>query len=133
MSDVNLCVVSGRITRDIEIRYTPNGTEVVTLGIATNEYYKKDGERIEKVTFVDVELWGQPARFANEYLGKGRKVLIEGRLALDQWEDKDTGKKRSRLKLTGKSITPLDSSRAGTANAGADQTESDLSGDDVPF
>jgi len=106
MANVNVVILAGNLTRDPEIRYTPSGMAVAQLGVAVNRKFKdsKTNEMREEVTFVDVELWGKQAETAKQYLSKGRPVLIEGRLKLDQWDDKQTGQKRSKLKVVGERI-----------------------------
>ena len=92
----------GNVTRDIELRYTPKGTAVADIGMACNRVRTgDDGQKIEEVTFVDVTLWGRTAELANQYLGKGKPVFIEGRLQTDSWTDKETGKQRSKMKVVG--------------------------------
>ncbi len=97
----NKVILMGNLTRDPQVRYTPGGTAVTEIGMAVNRtwYDKQANQRKEETTFVDVTLWGRQAEVAGEYLSKGRSVLIEGRLQLDQWEDKNTGDKRSKLKV----------------------------------
>jgi len=105
MASVNKVMLLGNLTRDPEIRYTPKGTAVTDLGMAINRIRTGDnGERIEEVTYVDVTLWGRTAELAGQYLSKGRSVFIEGRLQLDQWDDKNTGQKRSRLRVVGENM-----------------------------
>lgn len=100
MANVNKVMLLGNVTRDPEVRYTPKGTAVTDLGLAVNRIRNNEqGERIEEVTYVDVTLWGRQAELAGQYLAKGRSVFIEGRLQLDQWEDKESGQKRSRLRV----------------------------------
>jgi single-strand DNA-binding protein len=100
MASFNKVILLGNVTRDPEIRYTPKGTAVTELGMAVNRVYTTDGgEKREEVTFIDVTLWGRTAEIAGEYLKKGRPVLIEGRLQLDTWDDKQSGQKRSKLKV----------------------------------
>jgi len=95
----------GRLTRDVELRYTPKGTAVADIAMAINRFRAgADGERSEETTYVDVTLWGRQAEIANQYLSKGREVFIEGRLQLDSWEDKTSGQKRSRLKVVGEQM-----------------------------
>jgi len=90
----------GNLTRDPEVRYTPKGNAVTDLGLAVNRSYTLDsGERREEVTFVDITVWGRQAELAGQYLHKGRPVFIEGRLQLDSWDDKNTGEKRSKLRV----------------------------------
>lgn len=99
-ASLNRVFLMGNVTRDPEVRYTPKGTAVCTLGVAVNEYFtSQTGEQKEETVFVDVDLWGRQAETAGQYLAKGRPVFIEGRLRLDQWDDKETGQKRSRLKV----------------------------------
>lgn len=98
MSSYNRVVLMGNVTRPIELRYTANQTAVCEMGLAINDKRKgANGEWIEETTFVDVTLWGRTAEVASEHLTKGNGVLIEGRLKLDQWDDKQTGQKRSKL------------------------------------
>ena len=105
MASVNKVMLLGNLTRDPEIRYTPKGTAVTDLGMAINRIRTGDnGERIEEVTYVDVTLWGRTAELAGQYLAKGRSVFIEGRLQLDQWDDKNTGQKRNRLRVVGENM-----------------------------
>jgi single-strand DNA-binding protein len=100
MSSLNQTFVMGNLTREVEIRYTPKGTAVAELGLAINRVYSTDsGERREEVTFLDITVWGRDAEIAGEYLTKGSPVLIHGRLQTEQWEDKQTGQKRSKLKV----------------------------------
>lgn len=101
MASYNRVILVGNLTRDPEVRYIPSGTAVAELGLAVNRSWfdKASNSRKEETTFVDVTLWGREAEVAGEYLAKGRPVLIEGRLQMDSWEDKQTGQKRSKLKV----------------------------------
>jgi single-strand DNA-binding protein len=101
MSSFNKVILLGNLTRDPQVRYTPGGTAVAELGLAVNRTWfdQKTNSRRDETTFVDVTLWGRQAEVAGEYLAKGRQVLIEGRLQLDTWEDKESGQKRSKLKV----------------------------------
>jgi single-strand DNA-binding protein len=114
MASFNKVLLLGNLTRDPEVRYTPKGSAVCDLGIAVNRSYTTDaGEKREEATFVDVTLWGRTAEVAGEYLKKGRPVFIEGRLQLDSWDDKQTGQKRSKLKVIGETMQLLGSGRGG--------------------
>jgi len=114
MASVNKVIMLGNLTRDPEVRYTPKGTAVTDIGLAMNRVRTNEqGERIEDVTFVDVTLWGRQAELAGKYLNKGRAVYIEGRLQMDTWEDKQTGQKRSRLKVVGEQLQFLPDGRGG--------------------
>ena len=100
MANLNKVMLMGNLTRDIEIKVLPQGNQSVgNFGIAMNRKFKSaSGEEREEVTFVDCEAWGRTAEIMKQYLSKGRPVFIEGRLKLDQWEDKE-GKKQSRLRV----------------------------------
>lgn len=114
MPNLNKVMLIGNLTRDPEIKYTPKGTAVCQIGLAVNRVYSNDaGEKVEETTFVDVELWGRQAEIAGEYLKKGRPVFIEGRLKLDSWDDKQTGQKRSKLKVVGEGLQLLGSREGG--------------------
>ncbi len=122
MANLNRVLLIGNLTRDPEVRYTPKGTAVADIGIAVNRVYSgEDGEKKEEVTFVDVTFWGRQAEVAQEYLKKGRQVFVEGRLQLDTWDDKQTGQKRSRLRVVAENMQMLGSrgeSEGGPSPAG---------------
>src|ERR1700746_2193221 len=108
MPSFNKVILLGNLTRDPEVRYTPKGSAVCDLGVAVNRQYTLDsGEKREEVTFVDVVLWARLAEIAGEYLKKGRPVFIEGRLQLDTWDDKQSGQKRSKLRVIGETMQLL--------------------------
>jgi single-strand DNA-binding protein len=118
MASFNKVILLGNLTRDPEVRYTPKGSAVCDLGIAVNRVYTTDsGERREEVTFVDVVLWARLAEIAGEYLKKGRPVFIEGRLQMDSWDDKQTGQKRTKLRVVGESMQLLGGRPGGAAGA----------------
>jgi len=118
MASFNKVILLGNLTRDPEVRYTPKGSAVADLGIAVNRQYTlENGEKREEVTFVDVTFWGRTAEVAGEYLKKGRPVFIEGRLQLDTWDDKQSGQKRSRLKVIGETMQML-GSRGSASDSG---------------
>jgi len=98
MPNYNKVILMGNLTRDPEVRYTSSGTAIAKLGIAVNRYWSnKDGQKQEETTFVDVDAFGRQAETIGQYLKKGRPIMVEGRLKLDQWDDKQTGQKRSKL------------------------------------
>ena len=101
MASFNKVILMGNLTRDPQVKRTPAGQAVTELGLAVNRTWwdKQANQKKEETTFVDVTLWGRDAEVAGEYLSKGRPVLIEGRLQLDSWEDKQTGQKRSKLRV----------------------------------
>jgi single-strand DNA-binding protein len=114
MASFNKVILLGNLTRDPEVRYTPKGTAVTDLGLAVNRTYTADnGEKREEVTFVDVTFWGRTAEVAGEYLKKGRPVFVEGRLQLDSWDDKQSGQKRTKLKVIGENMQMLGAPRGG--------------------
>lgn len=101
-------MLMGNLTSDPEIKYTPKGTAVCEIGLAVNRNYTADnGEKREEVTFVNVSLFGRVAEIVGEFCKKGRPLFVEGRLTLDQWDDKQTGQKRSKLKVIGENIQLL--------------------------
>ncbi len=115
MASFNKVILVGNLTRDPQVKYTPSGMAVADVGLAVNHSWfdKQTNSRKEEATFVDVTLWGRTAEIAGEYLAKGRQVLIEGRLKLDQWDDKQTGQKRSKLTVVGENMTMLGSRQEG--------------------
>jgi single-strand DNA-binding protein len=121
MASFNKVILLGNLTRDPEVRYTPKGSAVCDLGIAVNRVYTTEGgERREEVTFVDVVLWARLAEIAGEYLRKGRPVFIEGRLQMDSWDDKQTGQKRTKLRVVGETMQLL-GGRPGAASETAEE------------
>ena len=108
MANLNKVMLIGNLTRDPEIKYTPKGTAIADIGLAVNRNYTTEsGEKREEVTFIDVTLWGRVAEIVGEYCKKGRPLFVEGRLQLDTWDDKQTGQKRSKLKVVGDNIQLL--------------------------
>ncbi len=106
MASLNKVLLMGNLTRDVEMRYTPSGMALAQIGLAVNRKFRdsKSNELREEVTFVDIEVWGKQAETAHQYLAKGRPVFVEGRLKLDQWDDKQTGQKRSKMKVVAERI-----------------------------
>lgn len=100
MANLNKVMLIGNLTRDPELRVTPKGTAICTFSLAVNRKFKDEsgGER-EEVTYVDIEAWGKAGENISKYCTKGRPLFVEGRLRLDQWEDKNTKEKRSRMKV----------------------------------
>jgi single-strand DNA-binding protein len=127
MASFNKVILLGNLTRDPEVRYTPKGTAVTELGMAVNRVYTaENGEKREETTFVDVTLWGRTAEIAGEYLKKGRPVFIEGRLQLDTWDDKQSGQKRSKLKVVGEGLQLIGSRPGGGGGGGGDEEGSSV-------
>jgi single-strand DNA-binding protein len=98
MASFNKVILMGNLTRDPELRYTSKGTAIAKIGLAVNRVWRTEtGEQKEEVTFVDVDAFGKQAETIGQYLKKGRPVLVEGRLKLDTWDDKQSGQKKSKL------------------------------------
>ena len=114
MASFNKVILAGNLTRDPELRYTPKGMAVARIGLAVNRTYtsSEGGEKKEEVTFIDVEAWGRQAEVIGQYMKKGRPLLVEGRLKLDTWEDKNTKQKQSKLKVVLETFSFIDSNRA---------------------
>jgi single-strand DNA-binding protein len=121
MANFNRVILAGNLTRDPELRYTPKGVAIAKLGMAINRTWKNEaGETKEEVTFVDVDAFGRQAEVIGQYLKKGRPVLVEGRLKLDTWEDKNTHQKQSKLKVVLEAFSFIDSRGSGEGPAGGE-------------
>jgi len=146
MASFNRVILVGNLTRDVELRYTPQQTAVTDIGLAVNERVKRNNEWVEEVNFFDVTLWGRTAEVAGEYLSKGSSILIEGRLKMDSWEQ--DGQKRYKLKIVGERMQMLGSRGGGgggpkmaesrqsshsTSPAGNHDDDGAPPADDVPF
>lgn len=119
MANLNKVMLIGNLTRDPELRYTPKGTAVADVSLAINRVWNNEqNQRQEETTFVDVTLWGRQAELAQQYLSKGRGVYIEGRLQMDTWDDKQTGQKRSKLKVVAENLQFLPDGKGGGGGGG---------------
>lgn len=117
MASLNKVFLVGNLTREPELRYTQGGMAVATLGIASNrKFHSKTGELKEEVLYINVEVWGKLAENCGEYLSKGRPILVEGRIVMDQWEDKD-GNKRTTYKISSNNIQFLGSASGSRENS----------------
>lgn len=146
--NLNRLTIAGNLTRDIDLRYTTKGTPVGSGSIAVNrKWADADGQKLEEVTFVEFTCFGKTAENASRYTGKGLNVLIEGRLRLEQWEDKATGKPRQRLAViadtvhfiqfkddgeAGRQASPP-ARQAAPQRSAPNPEDAMLDGDDVPF
>ena len=120
MASFNKVILMGNLTRDPELRYTPKGTAIAKLGLAVNRVWTNEaGEKKEEVTFVDVDVFGRTAENVGQYMRKGRPILIEGRLKLDQWDDKQTGQKKSKLGVVAETVQFLGSAPGAGEGGGA--------------
>ncbi len=114
MANLNKVMLIGNLTRDPELRYTPKGTAVADISLAINRIWNNEQNvRQEETIFVEVTLWGRQAELAQQYLSKGRSCYIEGRLQMDTWDDKETGKKRNKLKVIGETLQFLPDGKGG--------------------
>ena len=105
MASLNKVFLLGNLTRDPDLRALPSGTAVCEFGIAVNRRYTSgNGQEIEEPCFVDIVVWGRSAESCRQFLEKGEQVLIEGRLQRDQWEDRNGGGKRSRLRVVAEQV-----------------------------
>jgi single-strand DNA-binding protein len=133
MANYNRVILMGNLTRDPELRYTPNGSAVASFSIAVNRRYKVDNEKREETSFFDIVFFGKPAEIIAEYMKKGRPLLVEGRLQQRRWET-DEGQKRSKVEVVGENFQfmggkPSDDSRP--SSGGGEPPEFDDS--DIPF
>lgn len=124
MANVNKVFLLGNLTRDPEVRSTPSGASVCTLGLAVNRRYTTSkGEDREETCFVDVETWGRQAENCGRFLSKGRPVLVEGRLHQDQWQDKNSGENRSKILIRAENVQFLGGGQTGSSQSASDRDE----------
>ena len=120
MPSLNKVLLMGNLTRDPELRVTPKGTPICQFSLAINRQFKMESaESREEVIYVDIEAWGKQGETIAKYCTKGRPLYVEGRLRLDQWEDKNTKEKRSRMKVVLEQFQFLGDGRGGTGGAAA--------------
>jgi single-strand DNA-binding protein len=119
MASFNKVILLGNLTRDPELRYTPQGSAVCEFALALNYVYtnKQTGQKVEEVSFIDIVAWGKTGEICAEYLKKGRQVMIEGRLKQDRWEAQD-GKKMSKVRVTAENVQFVGSRPAGEGGGG---------------
>ena len=130
MASYNRVVLVGNLTRDVELRFTPQGTAVTDIALAVNERVKRNDQWVEEVNFFDVTLWGRTAEVAGEYLSKGSSILIEGRLKLDRWEQE--GQKRSKIKIVGEKMQMLGSRGGGGGGSSSSNSNNNSSNNQNP-
>lgn len=140
LPEINTVTLAGRLTRDPELKYLPSGSAVCKLGLAVGRRYRtKDGEQREDTLFINVDTWNKSAEWCGENLRKGRPVLVEGRLKSDEWEDRNTGQKRTMINVMATRVQALDwEDRGGGAPGGGGrpqprQIEEPIPEDDIPF
>lgn len=142
MSGFNKVILLGNLTRDPEIRYTPNGTAVANFSLAVNRRFRQGGEVKEEVSFIDIVVFGKQAETCGQYINKGDSVLIDGRLQQRRWETED-GQKRNKIEVVAQSIQFMPRRQGAAAGITSDESvisDSSLSGtsdnimeDEVPF
>ena len=119
MPNLNKVMLIGNLTRDPEIKYTPKGTAIAAFGLAVNRNYTTEsGEKREEVTFIDLEAYARLAEIIGEYCKKGRPIFVEGRLKLDTWDDKQSGQKRSKMKVIVETMQLLGGREGGPGGGG---------------
>lgn len=144
MASYNKVILMGNLTRDVQLRHIPSGTVVGEMGLAVSRTWfdKASNSKKEETAFVDVTLWGRTAEIAEQYLSKGKPALVEGYLKLEQWDDKETGQKRSKLKVVCEKLQLLGnrSDGGGTRESSGEESQvppadPSFAGDDgtVPF
>ena len=127
MAYLNKVFLIGNLTRNPELRVTPKGTAICSFSLAVNRTYRDEGGNArEEVTYVDIEAWGKQAELCSKYLAKGSPCMVEGRLRLDSWEDKQSGAKRSKLKIVLDNVQFLSRAPSG-AQEGQEQQEGEHS------
>lgn len=133
MAGLNKVMIIGNLGRDPEMRYTPSGTAVTSFSVATSRRWTdRDGQQREETQWFTVDCWNKLAETANQYLSKGRQVFIEGRIALEEWDDRQTGEKRARLKVTALDLVMLGSrGEGGEMESRGEAPVEDL--DNMPF
>lgn len=137
MPDLNKVFLAGRLTRDPELRYIASGTALCKLGLAVSRKYRtKDGEQQEETLFINVTCWDKTAEFVGENFHKGRPIIVEGRLTSNEWEDKNTGQKRTSIEVSAIRVQSLDWEDRGAAQAAKPAPraiEEPVPEDDIPF
>lgn len=124
MADLNKVFLMGRLTFDPELRRTPNGAAVTELRLATTRAWSAaDGERREETLFIDVTVWDRQAENCCQFLRKGRSVHVEGYLKVDTWDDKNTGERRSKIRVVADRVQFLDSRRSEGGGGGPGDEE----------
>lgn len=137
---MNQVTLFGNLTRDPELRFTPKGTAVAKIGLAVKRTFRAEGGSKEETAFIDCDVWGKQAETIQQYCKKGHSLLVNGRLKLDTWDDKQTGQKRSKLTVVVEQFYFTERPEKRTEQAQTDvpkQTElgdtPPQDGDDVPF
>ncbi|MEW4571106.1 single-stranded DNA-binding protein [Tautonia sp. JC769] len=132
MADFNKVFLIGRLTHDPELRYTPSGAPVSDLRLATSRVYNtKDGDRREETLYIDITVWNRQAENCCQYLKKGSQIHVDGFLKMDSWEDRNSGERRTKIKVEADRVQFLDS-RRGSDDSGGSPPRHDVEYDDPP-
>jgi single-strand DNA-binding protein len=134
MTSFNKVILLGNLTRDPEVRYTPNGSAVASFAIAVNRKYKQGDETKEEVSYIDIVVWGKQAESCGQYINKGDSVLIEGRLQQRRWETED-GQKRNKVEVVAERVNFMPKrSKPGQSGASPEpQAEGPVDEGEIPF
>lgn len=135
MRGFSKAIITGNLTRDPELRTTPNGATVCSFSVAVNRVYRDaSGEQKEDVSFIDCSAWGKLGEMINQYAKKGSGVLVSGRLDQRSWEDKTTGQKRSRVEIVAEdfNFTNNSSRDGGSSYSGSDSVPNEAPASDIP-
>jgi len=133
--ELNKVIIAGNLTRDPELRNISSGVAVCGFGLATNRRFTRKGEdeSQEETCFTDITVWGRQGEVCNEYLSKGRGVVVEGRLKFDKWQDKE-GNPRSKLSIVADRVHFMSKGDQGDTPAGGRSAESSpVPSEEVPF
>lgn len=135
---MNLVVIQGRMTRDPELKFTSQGKAICSFSIANTKYFSRNGERAEKTGFFDVIVWDKVAEYVGQNLHKGDDVQIEGELEQESWEDKNTGQKRSKVRILARRVAGMawpDDTRKPEGSYGREKDlhTDPIPEDDIPF
>lgn len=133
MASVNKVFLLGNVTRNLEIRYTPGGVAVTTIGLAVNEKRGKGEDAKEDVLFIDITVFGKTAENCTAYLSKGSPIFVEGKLRLETWNDKETGQKRYKVSVTALSVQFLSDGRGKQTETQEGDFTPPVDDDEVPF
>lgn len=145
MPELNKVLIAGRLTRDPELRHLPSGMAVCKLGLASSRRFRtRDGDNREETLFINVTCWGKTAEFVGDTFRKGRPLIVEGRLQSNEWEDKNTGQRRTMIEINADRVQSLDwEDRGGSGGGGRtagkaasrsrDYEEEPVPEDDIPF
>lgn len=139
MPDINIVMLAGKLTREPELTYVASGTPLCKMGLAVNRRYKdKTGNQREDTLFINITAWRGTAEYCGQNLQKGRPILVEGRLTMNEWEDRQTGQKRTAIEVVATRVHILDWEDRGGGGGQPSrpqprQIEEPIPEDDIPF